>query len=141
MKPQDNPELTAYALGELDGLEAAAMEKLAASSPEAYAYVEQVRATAGQLRNELSLEAQTPSSGRVAAASAVRASARPVQPAPKTTAPSQWVIITSLASMAAMLVLAGSISLSKKPAEDYTASVRQSEKINITPVESHGPRE
>jgi hypothetical protein len=56
----DDPRLTAYALGELDGPEYAAdhaeMRSLIAADGEARLYVEELRATAASLRSELSLE-------------------------------------------------------------------------------------
>src|SRR5262249_7551284 len=56
----DDPRLTAYALGELDGPEYAAdhaeMRSLVAADSEARQFVEELRATAASLRSELSME-------------------------------------------------------------------------------------
>ena len=52
----DDPKLTAYALGELEALEAAAVEAEMADSPALRAEVDAIRALAGELRTELSGE-------------------------------------------------------------------------------------
>src|SRR5262245_37524785 len=52
----DDPKLTAYALGELDAAERAAIEAALAVSPEARAAVEEIRATAEHLTSELATE-------------------------------------------------------------------------------------
>ena len=53
----DDARLTAYALGELDPADAAAVEQQLATDPAARATVEQVRATAGVLEDALAAEA------------------------------------------------------------------------------------
>src|SRR2546428_13772864 len=56
----DDPRLTAYALGELDGPEYAAeraeMQSLLAGDPTARQFVAELRATAAELRSELAME-------------------------------------------------------------------------------------
>ena len=52
----DDPKLTAYALGELEGGERAAVEAMLANSPEARQWVEAVRQTAQKLETELQKE-------------------------------------------------------------------------------------
>jgi len=52
----DDPKLTAYALGELDAAERAAIEAVLADSPEARAVVEEIRAAAERLTSELAAE-------------------------------------------------------------------------------------
>src|SRR5688572_27356693 len=49
----DDPKLTAYALGELEGKERTEVENLLANNPEARQWVEEVRGTATRLENEL----------------------------------------------------------------------------------------
>ncbi|MEQ2010039.1 MAG: zf-HC2 domain-containing protein, partial [Limisphaerales bacterium] len=49
----DDPKLTAYALGELDATERAAVEAALAHSPECRRAVEEIRALAGELTTEL----------------------------------------------------------------------------------------
>ena len=49
----DDPRLTAYALGELEGPSAEAVARYVESSPEAQAVVEEVRLLAGVLSEEL----------------------------------------------------------------------------------------
>jgi Ca-activated chloride channel family protein len=53
---QEDPRLTAYVLGELDADDAAALERELASDPAARALVDDLRATAGALREELAAE-------------------------------------------------------------------------------------
>src|SRR5438067_911912 len=56
----DDPRLTAFALGELDGpeyaMDRAEMRSLVARDSEARGFVEELRTTAATLRSELSLE-------------------------------------------------------------------------------------
>ncbi len=54
--PPDDPRLTAYALGELDPTEQAALENLLFDSPEARAAVREIRELAGLLTSELRQE-------------------------------------------------------------------------------------
>jgi len=53
----DDPKLTAYALGELDATERAAVEAALARSPECRCAVEEIRALAGELTTELTQDA------------------------------------------------------------------------------------
>ena len=55
----DDPKLTAYALGELDATERAAVEAALARSPECRRAVEEIRALAGALTTELAQDAAT----------------------------------------------------------------------------------
>ena len=55
-KEQNEIQLTAYALGELDEAERAEVEAQLATDPDARDHVEQVRATATRLRDDLQLE-------------------------------------------------------------------------------------
>jgi Ca-activated chloride channel family protein len=52
----DDPKLTAYALGELEGEDRAAMEALLVNSPEARRQVDEIRQTAQRLETELQKE-------------------------------------------------------------------------------------
>src|SRR3954470_7707493 len=54
--PHEDPRLTAYALGELDASERPAIEVLLAESPESRQFVEDIRATAKLLTDELHKE-------------------------------------------------------------------------------------
>src|SRR4051794_3929870 len=54
--PHDDPRLTAYALGELDASERAAIEVLLAESPESRRFVEDIRTTAQLLTDQLHQE-------------------------------------------------------------------------------------
>jgi anti-sigma factor RsiW len=56
----DDPQLTAYALGELDAAEAAVVEARLRSDPAARAVVEEIRATARQLEAALAAEPAAP---------------------------------------------------------------------------------
>jgi Ca-activated chloride channel homolog len=71
ISPQD-PKLTAYALGELQGQERAEIEAALRDDPEARAIVEQTRALAGQLTEALAhepgIEAEAPAAGSVSLA-------------------------------------------------------------------------
>ena len=49
----DDPKLTAYALGELEGKERAEVEAFLSSNPEACRWVEEVRKTAMRLEGDL----------------------------------------------------------------------------------------
>ena len=63
----DDPRLTAYALGELDAADRAEVEALLADSPEARRFVEEIRATARLLTEQLHQEpapASPPSTAR-----------------------------------------------------------------------------
>lgn len=55
----DDPKLTAYALGELDATEGAAVEAALARSPECRRAVEEIRALGGELTNALAADAAT----------------------------------------------------------------------------------
>lgn len=55
----DDPKLTAYALGELDATERAAVEAALARSPECRRAVDEIRALAGELTTELAQDAAT----------------------------------------------------------------------------------
>ena len=52
----DDPNLTAYALGELSGATQAAMEEAVAQSPEAQKFVQEIQQLAGRLTHEFRLE-------------------------------------------------------------------------------------
>jgi Ca-activated chloride channel family protein len=54
----DDPNLTAFALGELSGADQEAMEEAVAQSAEAQARVEEIQALAGRLRGEFRLDLQ-----------------------------------------------------------------------------------
>src|SRR5690606_11926721 len=57
---EDDATLTAYALGELEGEEAAEVEARLANDPEARMYVDQLRATAGTLTAAFKAEGASP---------------------------------------------------------------------------------
>lgn len=56
----DDPRLTAYALGELEGAEAAEMKKLIEENPEALQFVREIQGTADLLTAEFSKEEEVP---------------------------------------------------------------------------------
>src|SRR5471032_1338234 len=58
--PPDDPRLTAFALGELEGEELAAVEAALRDDPAARAAVEEIRATAAQLEAALGTEPMVP---------------------------------------------------------------------------------
>ena len=69
MNPDSNdPRITAYALGELTGEDAAAFEKVLAEHPEIAAEVEAIRAMSGELQTALAAEPVTPLSGNARSA-------------------------------------------------------------------------
>jgi len=69
----DDPKLTAYALGELEGEERAAVEAALPDDPAARAAVEEIRATAGRLQAALVSEAAGEEKAAVASPAAQRA--------------------------------------------------------------------
>ncbi|HEY2250321.1 MAG TPA: von Willebrand factor type A domain-containing protein [Planctomycetaceae bacterium] len=89
----DDPRLTAYALGELDPTEQAALERLLAGSPAAQAAVREIRELAGVLTTELRQEPALELTARqreailVAGTSAGHAASAPVNHAPVNHAP------------------------------------------------------
>ena len=70
----DDPKLTAYALGELEGDECAAVETALRSDPAARAAVEEIRALAGRLSTALAAEEVVPPMAAMAAAPTVNGS-------------------------------------------------------------------
>lgn len=56
----DDPRLTAYALGELDGAEAAEFKKLLEENPEAMQFVREIQGTADLLKAEFDKEEEVP---------------------------------------------------------------------------------
>ena len=58
--PEEDPRLTAFALGELEGEELAAVEAALRDNPAARAAVEEIRATAAQLESALGAEPMVP---------------------------------------------------------------------------------
>lgn len=63
LPPEEDPILTAYALGALPPLEAAAVEARLSSDPAARAFVEEMRALSGELAQEMAEEAQDEEAG------------------------------------------------------------------------------
>ncbi len=96
--PHDDPRLTAFALGELDASERSAIEVLLAESPESLQFVEDIRATAQLLTDQLH---QEPSPGLAADhRQAIEGRIQPPMPAKKRF---RWVKLAVAASIVFIL--------------------------------------
>ncbi|HEX8280098.1 MAG TPA: hypothetical protein VF551_01870, partial [Chthoniobacterales bacterium] len=100
----DDPNLTAFALGELRGPEAAEMEKAVAESAEAQTYVAETRQLAGMLRTEFRAELEDP---------------KPLNILPLPEPRSFWSdakwMSTAVAALLAICALMGAVLLSNRP--------------------------
>ncbi len=117
----DDPRLTAYALGELEGDERAAVEKLVLSDPRAAALVKDMRTTAGELERQFAAE--------VVLASAP-SKAKPIARAPRSGASHTRRVLLQAAGIAVMVtgaayVLQRGLSGSRKsePQDQEVSSV------------------
>jgi Domain of unknown function (DUF3520)/von Willebrand factor len=109
----DDPKLTAYALGELSSIERTAMEKAMAGSPEAQAYVEEIRELAGSLRAEFADEA---------AATARRPFNILPLPSPRSFwSDARWMSL-ALAAMLAIAAVVAAVALSARFAQHHPAA-------------------
>src|SRR3954471_6171671 len=98
--PHEDPRLTAYALGELDDSERQAIEVLMAESPESRRFVEDIRATAKLLTDELHKE---PSPGLATEhRQAIEVQLQPAKPAKK-----PFYLVHFLAAAALLGVIIG----------------------------------
>lgn len=77
----DDPRLTAYALGELEGDERASVEAAVRANPELRAAVDEIRATMVHLEAALAAEAAADDAGGAAALETIAAGAKHMQPA------------------------------------------------------------
>jgi|GEM_PF-5477755 len=126
----DDPKLTAYALGELDAAERAAVEAVLAGSPEARAAVEEIRAAAGRLTSELAAEACPELTPAQRAALASPATAK-VVPFPSWRV---WRTAGIAAAAACVIGLAGWALFGPAPDKRHAKSESQSQNSNRAPL-------
>ncbi|MFO1010464.1 MAG: von Willebrand factor type A domain-containing protein [Planctomycetota bacterium] len=108
----DDPRLTAYALGELEGEERVELERLLERDARARAFVDELRATAGELEQGLAREPKLELSDAQRAAIAERA-------APKRMRAPRWVWLSAAAGVLALSGLA------------YVATLRMQQGVEV----------
>ena len=117
----DDPRLTAYALGELPASERAAIEQQLANDPELRAEVEQIRLLSGDLARDFAVDlAQTPALTKPQRATIARAAK------PRAWRVVGWSVLTTAAAATIALLVAPSLQMSSEPSRLEMTPIRVS---------------